>query len=85
MINIRKKKAAPAARQSPLADLSFQNILDHLPCYISIQDRSLHVLFVNQAFKDDFGDGTGHLCHMVYKKSATRCPACPVLKTFTDK
>ena len=65
--------------------LDFDHIIDHLPCSISIQDRDLNILFVNENFKRDFGDGTGKLCHTVYKGSADICPNCPVRKTFQDK
>ena len=65
--------------------LDLDHILDHLPCYISIQDRDLRILFVNENFKRDFGDGTGKQCHTVYKGSPEICPNCPVRKTFRDR
>jgi signal transduction histidine kinase len=63
----------------------FGAIIDLLPCYLSIQDRYLRILYTNQNFKDDFGDGIGKLCHAIYKKNPERCEDCPVQKTFTDK
>ncbi len=68
-----------------LSDLSYRSIIDFLPCYLTVQDRSLHIMFANQAFKNDFGDGVGKPCHQVYKGSLERCPACPVQKTILDK
>ena len=65
--------------------LNLDQIVDHLPCYISIQDPDLRILFVNETFKRDFGDGTGKLCHTVYKGSPDICANCPVRKTFLDK
>ena len=65
--------------------LNLDQIIDHLPCYVSIQDPDLRILFVNETFKKDFGDGTGKLCHTVYKGSPDLCPNCPVRKTFQDK
>ena len=65
--------------------LNLDQIIDQLPCYVSIQDRDLRILFVNETFKRDFGDGTGKLCHTVYKGSPDICPNCPVRKTFLDK
>jgi len=59
-------------------------VLDSISCYISIQDSSLRILFTNQAFKNDFGEGVGKLCHNVYKSASFRCKDCPVLKTFDD-
>jgi len=65
--------------------LGFKSIIDLLPCYLSIQDRSMHILFANQTFKYDFGEGIGNLCHKVYKGSPEKCETCPVQKTFDDK
>jgi signal transduction histidine kinase len=45
----------------------------------------LRILFINQNFKNDFGDATGKLCYTVYKGSRQICPNCPVQKTFQDK
>ncbi len=68
-----------------LAGSYLDHIIDLLPCYISIQDLEHRLLFVNQTFKKDFGDGTGKLCHSVYKSSPNICRACPVEKTIQDK
>ena len=65
--------------------LNLDQIIDHLPCCVSIQDRDLRILYVNERFKRDFGDGTGKICHTVYKGSPDICPNCPVQKTFADK
>jgi PAS domain S-box-containing protein len=86
MITIKNEKPTiQAANRSQLSDLSFRSIIDCLPCCLSIQDSTLHILFVNQTFKNEFGDGIGKSCHMVYKKSPTKCASCPVQKTFADK
>ena len=74
-----------AAAHADLIDLSYRSIIDFLPCYLTVQNRSLYIIFTNQAFKNDFGDGIGKPCHQVYKGSPERCPACPVQKTFLDK
>lgn len=74
----------PEAESKATDGLGFRNIIDLLPCYLSIQDRSMHILFANQNFKNDFGEGVGKLCHEVYKRSPERCEFCPVQKTFKD-
>lgn len=82
------KKRRPGNKPTGLPNipgLDLDHILDHLPCYISIQDRDLKILFVNENFKRDFGDGTGKQCHTVYKGSPDICPNCPVRKTFQDR
>ncbi len=83
-----KKKRYPANESdtaSIIPGLNLEQIIDNLPCYVSIQDRDLRILFANENFKRDFGDGTGKLCHSVYKGSPDICPNCPVHKTFQDK
>jgi signal transduction histidine kinase len=83
-----KKRKFPENKTSIIAaipELNLNHLVDHLPCYISIQDRDLRILFVNEKFKKDFGDGVGKKCHAVYKCSADICPNCPVQKTFEDR
>ena len=75
----------PVENSTAIDGLGFKNIIDLLPCYLSIQDQSMHILFSNQTFKDDFGEGIGKLCHEVYKGSPDKCKSCPVQKTFNDK
>jgi signal transduction histidine kinase len=72
-------------KKSHIPGLNLDLIVDHLPSYVSIQDRSLRILYVNESFKRDFGDATGKRCHAVYKGSPKICPNCPVRKTFQDK
>ena len=72
-------------KDSVINELGFRKIIDLLPCYISIQDRSMSILFANARVKSDFGESIGRLCHEVYKGSLEKCKACPVQKTFKDK
>jgi len=65
--------------------LDLSQIIDLLPCYISIQDRDFRILFANRLFKADFGEATGKACYTVYKCAQEICPNCPVQKTFRDK
>jgi signal transduction histidine kinase len=71
--------------QSTLLDLGYKAIVDLLPCYLSVQDRSFNILLINQTFRNDFGDAIGKKCHEVYLKSPVRCSSCPVWETFQDK
>jgi nitrogen-specific signal transduction histidine kinase len=70
---------------SSFHDLTFKSVLDALPCYLTIQDANLNILFVNQTFKNDFGDGVGQHCYQVFQGTEHKCRKCPVQKTFTDK
>jgi signal transduction histidine kinase len=83
-----KKKKLPEnepVTPTTIPGLNLNQLVDHLPCYISIQDSDLRIRFVNDNFKKDFGDAVGKLCHTVYKGSLEICPNCPVQKTFEDK
>ena len=66
-------------------DLTFKSVLDALPCYLTIQDAELNILFVNQTFIDDFGNGVGQHCYQVFQGTEHKCRQCPVQKTFVDK
>lgn len=65
--------------------ISRRELIDLLPSYLSIHDRSFKILQTNQAFRDDFGEGVGDKCYKVYKGRTEVCPNCPVAKTFEDK
>lgn len=69
----------------PLADLGYKTIIDLLPCYLSILDRSLQILHTNQTFRNDFGEAVGKKCYEVYKNGIEECASCPVVETFADK
>lgn len=45
----------------------------------------MNILFTNENFRKDFGDGVGQPCHAVYKGSDEICSACPVQESFGDK
>jgi len=55
-----------------------------MPSYLTVQDRSLHLLDANKKFKKDFGDIEGRYCYQVYKNRSEKCEVCPVERTFRD-
>jgi len=77
--------ADPVGNQEITADLGYRAIIDLLPCYVSIQDPTLHILFTNKNFEKDFGHGIGRICYEVYKKADERCPSCPVQRSLEDR
>lgn len=81
---MKKIKMTPT-EPSQFHDLTFKSVLDALPCYLTIQDRDLNILFVNQTFKNDFGNGVGRPCYSVFQGSEHKCRSCPVQRTFSDK
>ncbi|MDX1708837.1 MAG: PAS domain-containing protein, partial [Desulfobacterales bacterium] len=80
-----KRSENDSSATSTIPGLNINRLVDHLPCYVSIQDRNLNLLYVNAKFKRDFGNGVGKKCHAVYKCSSEICPNCPVQKTFEDR
>mmetsp|Transcript_3503 Transcript_3503/g.2077 ORF Transcript_3503/g.2077 Transcript_3503/m.2077 type:complete len:500 (+) Transcript_3503:1082-2581(+) len=62
----------------------YQQLFDSVPCYITVQNRSLQFTATNRMFKEDFGDERRAFCYQIYKNRETPCPDCPVLKTFED-
>ena len=68
-----------------IVDLGYRTVIDLLPFYLTIQDRSLHVMFANQNFRNDFGEAVGRLCHEIYKGKPERCEYCPVQRSFDDQ
>jgi len=74
----------PGVKIPGLPDVGHADILDVLPCYVSIQDRDMNIVYTNKAFVQDFGDGMGQACYRVYKGRDSRCQDCPVYKTLKD-
>ena len=59
-------------------------LFEEVPCYISVQDRSLRIVEANRRFREDFGDHLGQPCYEVYKHRDEPCLVCPVARTFQD-
>jgi signal transduction histidine kinase len=83
----RPTKTMPVLNRASrtLLDLGYRGIIDLLPCYLSIQDPSMNILFANENFRKDFGERVGIPCHLAYKGSDQICDACPVRESFDDK
>ncbi|MBZ4684748.1 MAG: Multi-sensor signal transduction histidine kinase [Desulfomicrobiaceae bacterium] len=62
----------------------FQLLFDAVPCAITVQDRQLHIVEANAAFRRDFGAPQGAPCYTLFKRRNEPCPDCPVLATFAD-
>jgi PAS domain S-box-containing protein len=57
---------------------------DSIPCYLTVQDKNLHLLDANQKFIKDFGSIDGRYCYQVYKNRSEKCEDCPVERTYHD-
>jgi PAS domain S-box-containing protein len=62
----------------------FRDLFEKVPCYISVQDKDLQLVSVNEAFQQDFGEKEGKYCYELYKHRTEPCMDCPVLETFRD-
>jgi nitrogen-specific signal transduction histidine kinase/FixJ family two-component response regulator len=55
---------------------------NELPCLVSIHNRDLEVVAINQLYKERLGDKIGCNSWDAYKEGAGRSTKCPVAKTF---
>ncbi len=62
----------------------YQNLLELVPCLITIQDRNYRLINYNKEFEDTFNPEPNDFCYCVYKRRDERCEVCPVEKTFKD-
>jgi PAS domain-containing protein len=65
-------------------DEHYRRLLDALPCYVTLQDRELQVLWCNDLCRRDFGRHRGKTCYELYGVNKEKCDDCPVEKTFLD-
>jgi signal transduction histidine kinase/DNA-binding response OmpR family regulator len=63
---------------------SYQQLFDQSPCYITVQDRDLHLTAANKRFTSEFEGRIGMHCFKAYKQRTEPCPDCPVESTFKD-
>ena len=62
----------------------YQDLFDHVPCFITVQDRNYKLLRYNKEFYNAFDPKPGDYCYKAYKGRNERCVVCPVEKTFKD-
>jgi signal transduction histidine kinase/FixJ family two-component response regulator len=90
MVELVVEIAADVAEIQRLQDelrttqLRYEQLFNEAPCYITVQDRSLHIVQANRRFREDFDYTAGSCCHEVYRQHAQTCPDCPVMRTFQD-
>lgn len=61
-----------------------RRILESLPCYATLLDPHLRVLWRNELSHRDFGDSSGKTCYELYRVRGGKCSDCPVEKSFQD-
>ncbi|MFX1518295.1 MAG: PAS domain S-box protein, partial [Promethearchaeota archaeon] len=52
--------------------------------YITIQNKNLDVIWINQPIRDNWGDVIGKKCYEAYKGSEKPCPECAVERIFDE-
>jgi histidine kinase len=62
----------------------YQNLFETVPCIITVQDKTYRLVGYNREFSDRFDPQFGDYCYHAYKGRRTKCPNCPVEKTFKD-
>jgi PAS domain S-box-containing protein len=65
-------------------NLDAQNLLDMLPAYVTVHDKSFCIRQANASFRRDFGDGIGLPCFKVYKGRDAICPECALERTLAE-
>jgi PAS domain S-box-containing protein len=62
----------------------YKQLFEEVPCFISIQDKSLRVVDANRMHREVFGVAYGDKCYKIYKHREKECVPCTVRQTFED-
>ncbi len=62
----------------------YQDLFENVPCIITVQDRDFRLLRFNRTFEERFNARVGEYCYKAYKDRDSKCPDCPVEKTFKN-
>ncbi|MCG8529900.1 MAG: PAS domain S-box protein [Desulfovibrionales bacterium] len=60
----------------------YQELFEHVPCSITVQDRTMRIMKYNKEFADQFSPAPHAYCYEAYKGRTEKCPNCLVEKTF---
>jgi PAS domain S-box-containing protein len=59
-----------------------KQVLDELADMVTVQDKALNIIYLNNAGKAVFGDAVGQKCYAAYENRDEPCEGCGVLKSF---
>ncbi|UCD79737.1 MAG: PAS domain S-box protein [Desulfobacterales bacterium] len=62
----------------------YQSLFETVPCIITVQNKDYRLVGYNREFSDRFDPRPGDYCFHAYKSRETKCPNCPVERTFKD-
>jgi PAS domain S-box-containing protein len=60
----------------------YKSLFDEVPCYLTLVSNDYKIVKANRAFRENFGELEGKDCFAAYKGLGSKCPDCPVEKTF---
>ena len=67
-----------------IPNYDWKRLLDALPCYVTLQDSELNILWSNSVHRRDFGAIKERTCRKLYKIKESQCADCIVKKTLED-
>lgn len=62
----------------------YQNLFEHVPCDITVQNRDFRLISYNGNFARKFNPTPGDYCYHAYKGADEKCENCPLEITFQD-
>jgi PAS domain S-box-containing protein len=77
-------KPAELERELHRSRRDYKQLFAAVPCFICVQDRNHRIIEANELYREEFGAGYGSRCYEVCKKRDSKCPECPVERTFRD-
>lgn len=66
------------------ANFDWLGILDALPCYVTLHDSEMRVIWCNSIHRRDFGESKKQVCSKIYKLNKSQCADCIVRRTLED-
>jgi len=58
------------------------NIMNSMGDGLSIQDKSMRIVYQNKFMVDNFGSHVGDYCYRVYENRDTICEGCPIVEAY---
>lgn len=75
---IENKAKLEAAEQKIEAEREkLFTILENIPAFVCLQDMNYKLSYVNQKFKQTFGEPDGQTCYQFLRNNQTKCENCP--------
>jgi PAS domain S-box-containing protein len=76
---VRQRTAQVSAERQRL-----YNVLEALPSYVILLDKSHHVVFANKVFRESFGEDHGKRCHEYLFNKDYECENCETYRVYKE-